>query len=198
MEKSMVSHPKLLAFAGSLRTGSYNKKLVKVAAHAAEAAGATMTYIDLKDFPMPIYDQDEFDEHGFPDTVIHLKRLMKESGGYLIASPEYNGSVSGVLKNVIDWTSRPEPGEAPLALSCFKGKVAGIMATSPGSLGGLRGLSHLRQILEGIGTLVIPNQVAVPNAKNVFDDQGTIVDKTQLSKIESIAKELANTAIKLG
>lgn len=193
----METHPNVLAFAGSLRTGSFNKKLVKIAANAADAAGGNVTYIDLKDYPMPLYDQDWFDEHGFPDTVLQLKSLMKASHGYLIASPEYNGSVSGVLKNVIDWVSRPEPGEVPLSLSCFKGKIAAIMATSPGGLGGLRGLNHLRQILEGVGTLVIPNQKAIPNASQAFDNAGHLVDESQQAAIESIGGKLTDIAAKL-
>jgi NAD(P)H-dependent FMN reductase len=193
----MEAHPKVLAFAGSLRTGSFNKQLVKIAANAADAAGASVTYVDLKDYPMPVYDQDWFDKNGFPDTVLQLKTLMKESQGYLISSPEYNGSVSGALKNMIDWTSRPEPGEVPLSLTCFKGKIAAIMSTSPGGLGGLRGLNHLRQILEGVGTLVIPDQKAVPNASQAFDQAGHLVDESQQAAIEAIGGKLADIAAKL-
>jgi NAD(P)H-dependent FMN reductase len=192
-----MASPKLLAFAGSLRKSSYNLMLAQVAAAGAQAAGAEVKVISLKDYPMPVYDQDWFDEHGFPESVLQLKALLKEHDGFLIASPEYNGSISGALKNAIDWASRSEPGEAPLALSCFKGKTAAIMATSPGGLGGLRGLSHLREILEGIGVLVIPEQKAVPAAMNVFSDAGELTDGGQKEAIAAIGERLALVTGKL-
>lgn len=183
--------PKLLAFAGSLRKSSYNYMLVQVAAAGAQAAGAEVKVIHLKDYPMPVYDQDWFDEHGFPDSVLQFKALLKSHDGCLIASPEYNGSVSGALKNAIDWASRSEPGEPPLALSCFKGKTAAIMATSPGGLGGLRGLSHLQSILMGIGVLVLPDQKAVPGAMSAFSASGELVDAAQKDAIAAIGAKLA-------
>ncbi|PSN14467.1 NADPH-dependent FMN reductase [filamentous cyanobacterium CCP5] len=189
--------PKLLAFSGSLRRDSLNAKLVKVAAEGARSAGAEVTYVHLKDFPMPVYDQDWFDEHGFPESVLNFKGLMKDHHGFLIASPEYNGSITGALKNVIDWASRSEPGESPLALSCFKGKTAAIMATSPGGLGGIRGLPHVRQILEGIGVLVIPQQKAVPNAYKMFNDVGQLTDDSQREGIEALGRQLATITAKL-
>ncbi|ASC74147.1 NADPH-dependent quinone reductase ArsH [Halomicronema hongdechloris C2206] len=192
-----MTTPKLLAFAGSLRRDSFNKKLVKIAAAGAEAAGAKVTYVDLKDYPMPIYDQDWFDQHGFPESVLQLKGLMKDHHGFLIASPEYNSSISGALKNMIDWTSRPEEGEAPLSLTCFKGKTAAIMATSPGGLGGLRGLNHVRSILENIGVLVIPDQKAIPGAYQAFDEAGNLVDEKTHDAIASIAAKLADVTAKL-
>jgi len=192
-----MTSPKLLAFAGSLRQGSFNKQLVKVAAEGAAAAGAKVTYVDLKDYPMPIYDQDWFDQHGFPESVLQLKALMKAHHGFLIASPEYNSSISGALKNMIDWTSRSEEGEPPLALTCFKGKTAAIMATSPGGLGGLRGLSHVRSILESIGVLVIPDQKAIPGAYQAFDQAGHLVDEKNRDAIASIGSKLADITAKL-
>lgn len=192
-----MKSPKLLAFAGSLRQKSFNHQLVQVAAEGARAAGAMVTVIRLKDYSMPIYDQDWFDANGFPASVLQLKALMKSHDGFLIASPEYNGSISGVLKNTIDWASRAEPGEAPLALSCFRGKTAAIMATSPGALGGLRGLSHVRNILEGIGVLVLPEQKAVPGATKMFDAAGNLTDETQREAIVSLGQRLAEITAKL-
>jgi chromate reductase len=192
-----MTPPKLLAFAGSLRRASFNHRLVQVAAEGAQQAGAEVKVISLKDFPMPVYDQDWFDEHGFPDSVLQLKALMKGHDGFLIASPEYNGSISGALKNAIDWVSRSEPGEAPLALSCFKGKTAALMATSPGGLGGLRGLSHVRAILEGVGVLVIPDQKALPNAFKIFDEAGKLTDEPQRDAIAALGAKLAEVTGKL-
>ena len=193
----MARQPKLLAFSGSLRKNSLNSLLVQVAAAGASQAGADVTTLHLKDFPMPIYDQDWFDEHGFRDSVLKLKALMRTADGFLIASPEYNGSLTGALKNMIDWTSRAEAGEDPLALSCFVGKTAAIMATSPGGLGGLRGLSHLRQILAGVGVLVLPAQQAVPNAFQVFDDNGHLTNDGKRQAILDLGATLAQTTAKL-
>ena len=141
----MAYTPRILAFAGSLRTDSYNKKLVKLAAAGARESGAEVTYLDLRDIPLPLYDGDLLDREGLPENARKLKELMKAHQGFLIASPEYNTSVPGVLKNAIDWASRAAEGEELMA--CFKDKIAAIMSTSPGSLGGLRGLIHLRAIL---------------------------------------------------
>lgn len=193
----MTRQPKLLAFSGSLRKNSLNTLLVQVAAAGASQAGAEVTTLHLKNFPMPLYDQDWFDEHGFPPSVLELKALMKAADGFLIASPEYNGSLTGALKNLIDWTSRAEEGEAPLALSCFAGKTAAIMATSPGGLGGLRGLSHLRQILSSMGVLVIPAQQAVPGAFQAFDANGHLTDDVQRQTILDLGATLAQTTAKL-
>ena len=137
--------PRILAFAGATRTESYNKKLIRAAAAIAEASGAAVTLLDLRDLNMPLYDGDLEATHGLPDGAKRLKAMLLEHDGLLISSPEYNSSISAVLKNSIDWASRPVQGQAPLAE--FRGKVAGIMAASPGMLGGLRGLVHLRAIL---------------------------------------------------
>ena len=121
-----------------------------------------MTLIDLRDFAMPLYDGDLEEREGLPANARVLKDLMLSHQGFLISSPEYNSSISAVLKNAIDWASRPVTGEAPLA--CFTGKAAAIMSASPGALGGLRGLVHLRSILGNINVLVLLDQVAVMSA----------------------------------
>ena len=125
-----MSTPKILAFAGSLRKDSVNKRLAKIASKAAEQAGAEVTYVDLADYQMPLYCQDFESEFGVPDTAIAFKELMKSHNGFLIASPEYNGSLTGIMKNTIDWMSRPYADDPRMA--CFDGKIAGIMAASPG------------------------------------------------------------------
>jgi len=186
---------KILAFAGSTRTDSYNKTLVKIAAAGAKSAGADVTYIDLRDFPMPIFDQDLEAQDGAPATVKQFKELLIARDGLLIASPEYNSSVSGLLKNAIDWASRPAPGEAPLA--CFTDKVAMIMSASPGGFGGLRGLVALRSILGNIRVLVLPDQVAIAQAHTAFNPNGTLKDPQQQAAIEGLGIKLAQTVAKL-
>lgn len=193
----MTNSAKILAFAGSTREGSFNKMLVKIAVEGAKTAGADVTYVDLRDLPMPLYDQDLEAKEGLPENVLKFKDLMKSHQGFLIACPEYNSSITPLLKNAIDWASRPEPGEPPLALTCFQGKVAGIMAASPGGLGGLRGLAHVRSILESIGVIVIPDQKAVSSAYSAFDEAGNLKDGDQRSAIEAIGAKLADVVAKL-
>ena len=115
--------------------------------------------------------------------------------GLLIASPEYNSSISGVLKNTIDWVSRPDPGEAPL--TCFVDKVAVIMSASPGALGGLRGLVHLQAILGNIKVIVLPDQIAVPKAYDAFNSDGTLKDAKQQAAVEKLGFNLAMVLAKL-
>ena len=186
---------KILAFAGSTRTDSFNKKLVKIAASGAREAGAEVTIIDLRDYPMPLFDEDLEKQEGLPSNARKLKDLMLAHQGLLISSPEYNSSLSGVLKNTIDWTSRQSDGEPPSA--CFKEKVAGLMSTSPGGLGGLRGLVHVRSILENMGVFVIPSQVTISKAHETFGLDGTLKDTKQEQKVKNIGINLYEILLKL-
>src|SRR5688572_20474350 len=121
--------PHVLAFAGSTRSESFNKQLVRLAAEDARAAGAEVTVIDLRDLPLPLFDEDLETENGLPENAKKLKALLREHDGFLIASPEYNSSISSVLKNAIDWASRPESDDEP-PLVAFRGKVAALMSAS--------------------------------------------------------------------
>ncbi len=188
--------PKILAFAGSTREGSYNKKLVKIAAAGARAAGAEVTDLDLRDLPMPLYDADLQEREGMPENAKRFKALLKEHAGFLISAPEYNSGITGVLKNAIDWASRSEPGEPSLV--CFTGKTAAIMAASPGALGGLRGLVHVRAILSNINVLVIPDQIAVPKANEAFGPDGKLLDAKRHAQIENLGGIVARLLAKLG
>jgi chromate reductase len=186
---------KILCFAGSLRRDSFNKKLVKLAMAAAQKAGAEVTYLDLKDLALPVYDGDLEAEQGLPDNAKKLKSMMKQHQAFLIAAPEYNSSITGALKNAIDWASRPEPGEKNL--ECFMGKVAGIMAASPGALGGLRGLVTVRSILENIGVMVVPDQIAIAKADQAFEADGSLKDEKQKATVEKIGRRVADVSEKL-
>jgi NAD(P)H-dependent FMN reductase len=187
--------PRILAFAGSLRRESWNKKLVRIAAAAAREAGADVTTLDLAEIPLPVYDGDLEQAEGIPANAKRLKELLKTHEGLLIASPEYNSSISGALKNAIDWASRAEPGEKPLA--CFDGKVAALLAASPGALGGLRGLVALRSILGNIRVLVLPEQLALPKANEAFDADGRFVDPKRQGTVEAIARRLVDVTSRL-
>lgn len=187
--------PRILCFAGSLRRDSLNKKLVKLAAQAAEDAGAETTVLDLKELSLPIYDGDIESEEGLPENAIRLKRLFKEHDGLLIASPEYNSSISAALKNAIDWASRPEPGEGQL--ECFTGKVAGLLAASPGAFGGLRGLVALRSILGNIKVIVIPEQFALSQANAAFNEDGSLKDPKHVKAMSAVAVRLTEVTARL-
>ncbi len=191
----MTNAPKILAFAGSTREASYNKVLVKIAAQGAKAAGAEVTVVDLRDLPMPLFDEDLEAKEGLPDNAKTFKDLLLAHQGFLIAAPEYNSSITPVLKNAIDWASRPLPGEPMLA--AYTNKVAVIMSASPGALGGLRGLVHVRSILSSIGVLVLPDQKAIPKAYEAFDADGRLKDSTQHAGVEQLGSKLATVLTKL-
>jgi chromate reductase len=180
--------PRILVFAGALRRESFNKKLARLAADAARAAGGEVTLVDLRDLPMPLYDGDVESSDGIPANAKRFKELMLAHDALFISSPEYNSSISGVLKNTIDWASRTEKGEAPLA--CFEHKVAALVAASPGLLGGLRGLVTVRSILSNIRVLVLPEQLAVSKAHEAFDAEGKLVDPKHQAMLEKIARRL--------
>lgn len=186
---------RILAFAGSLRKDSYNKKLVQIAAQAARGAGAEVTYIDLKDYPLPIFDEDLEKASGMPANGQKLKQMFIEHDGLLISAPEYNSSITAVLKNTLDWVSRSAPGEAPLI--GFTGKVATLMSASPGGLGGLRGLVHVRAILGNIGVVVLPDQLAISRAFEAFNADGTLKDAKLQAGVEGLGKTLAEFLKKL-
>ena len=190
-----MSTAKILAFAGSLRRDSYNKKLARYAAARAEAAGATVTVIDLRDYPLPLFDEDLEREQGTPAHAKELKRIFLEHDGLILACPEYNSSITAVLKNTIDWLSRKEGDEAPLA--CFAEKSALLLAASPGQLGGLRGLIATRAILGYINVLVLPEQLAVSKAHEAFDGTGHLVDAKQAARVDGMVKKLVDTVSKL-
>lgn len=187
--------PRILAFAGSTREDSVNRKLVRVAAAGARDAGAEVTILELRELALPLYDGDLEAREGLPPGARKLKDLMLAHQGLLISSPEYNSSVTPLLKNAIDWASRPAPGEAPLG--CFVGKVAALMSASPGALGGLRGLVHLRAILGNIKVIVLPDQMAVSKAHEAFNADGSLKDAAQQEAIRSLGSSLAAVLAKL-
>jgi chromate reductase len=191
-----MKKPRILAFGGSLRRDSFNQKLASAAAAGAREAGAEVTLIALRDFPLPLFDQEIEDSSGLPEAAKKLKALFREHDGLLIASPEYNSSVTAALKNAIDWVSRQETDDEP-ALSALSGKTAVIMSASPGALGGLRGLVHLRSILGNIGITVLPGQIAVSKAHEAFKPDGALKDDKQATGIRGLGAELAKHLTKM-
>jgi chromate reductase len=186
---------RILGFAGSAREDSFNKKLVRIALRGAEAPGAEVKSVDLRDYPLPLYDGDSESTNGLPESVAVLRSEFQKADGLLIASPEYNGFLSPMLKNTVDWLSRST--EASPDLSAFQGKVAAIMAASPSPLGGLRGLRGLRELLTNLGITVLPNQVTIRSAFTAFDQDGNIVDDAHAKQVEALGAELTVMATKL-
>jgi len=181
---------KILAFSGSSRKGSYNQKMVEIAASGAKNAGAEVTVIDLADYPMPIFNQDLEAKQGMPDNALAFKQRLIEHDGFLIASPEYNSAFSPLLKNVIDWASRATTENEPPLLA-YQGKTAAIMAASPGALGGIRGLVFLRMLLGNMGVTILPEQQALRQAFKAFNDDGSLIDNKQQQAIMSLGEKLA-------
>jgi chromate reductase len=181
---------KILVFGGSTRAGSFNRKLARAAAEAIRKKGAEVTLVNLSDYPMPLYEGDLEAAQGLPPMAKAFKELMVDHDAFAIASPEYNGSFPALVKNVIDWISRPAPGEPPLA--AFGGKIAALFSASPGQGGGRRGLKHVRELLEMIGVTVLGEQVLIPRATQAFDAAGELARPEDRAAVERLAADLYN------
>lgn len=192
----MSQSPKLVAFAGSTRSGSYNQAILDVVSDAAEQAGAEVDRINLADFPMPLFDQDLESREGLPETVVALKARFAAADGFLLASPEYNSAFSPLMKNVIDWCSRAETEDEP-PLSVYQGKSALLIAASPGGLGGIRGLYALRSVFQNISVTVFPSMLAVGSAYELVDEAGALTDEKWKGRLESVAKDYVDFAGRL-
>jgi chromate reductase len=191
-----MTKPVLIALSGSTRSGSYNSAVLTVAVEAARSAGAEVDFIDLRDFPMPIFQQDLEEKEGLPEAVKELKARFRKADGFLIASPEYNSAFSPLLKNTIDWCSRAESDdEAPL--SAYAGKSALLLSASPGALGGLRGLTALRALLQNIRVTVFPEMLSVGSAHEVIGEDGSVSDPKWERRIRRLVENYATFAGKL-
>lgn len=191
----MTAASKLLFFSGSTRTGSHNKKLARGAAEVARENGVEATLADLRDYPMPLYDGDLEARDGQPENARKLKAEILAHDGVFIAAPEYNASITPLLKNTIDWVSHvpPDAGETPK--QAFTGRVFALGSASTGGMGGLRGLVTLRTVLElGLGALVLPDQFAVPRAHQAFGEDGRLLDKDSETRLAAIIRKLARAA----
>ena len=195
MSRPQITIPRILAFSGSSRRDSWNRKILEVAAAGARETGADVTIVTLADYPMPIYNADWHVEHGVPPAMLELRALMMASQGLLIASPEYNASITPLLKNTIDWVSQAvdgEGGDAP-----FRGKVGGLMGASNGAFGTIRALPHVSYILANLGVLMLP-VVAVPAVAKAFDAAGVMTDERAKKRLTDLGARLARTITSLG
>ncbi|MEK7951848.1 NADPH-dependent FMN reductase [Luteolibacter soli] len=188
---------KLLILPGSARRDSVNRKLAGLAAQLAAEAGAEVDLIDPADYELPIFNGDLEDAEGLPDAAKRLKAKFLAANAVVFVSPEYNSSVTPLMKNFIDWVSRQETDDEP-SLAAYRGKVAGLLSASPGALGGLRGLVHLRSILGNIGVLVVPKQFALSGAYGKFDEGGKLTDESAVKSVKGVVEEVISVAGKLG
>ena len=190
---------RILVFAGSARRDSFNKKLARVAAEYARAAGGEVTLIDLYDYPMPIYHGDPEAAEGMPENARKLREIFLANDALLIASPENNSSVSSLLKNTLDWLSR-DIGDGKgtnSGLAPYRGKVAAMLGASPGAFGTVRAMPHLRQILSVLGVTVLGNQVPVPRADKAFDASGALIEERVALSVKNLASALVEVTRKL-
>ena len=186
--------PKILIMAGSLRAGSHNARLAALAAKEFALADADVTRISLADYPLPLMDADFLAASGLPRQAVELKAMLTAHQGVFIASPEYSASISPLLKNAIDWMSRPGERSEP-SYAAFKGRVFAVGSAANGAAGGVRGLMALRQVLElGCGALVIPEQINVGRAGEAFDDMDNLKDENLATALKTLVRRLVELA----
>lgn len=187
---------KLMAFAASTRRDSFNRKLFPYLVEGAQRAGAEVTVVDLADYPMAIYQGDDEAEHGMPESAVKLLDILAEQDGLIVVTPEYNGSFPPLLKNTLDWMSRPDPS-GQSGLRHFKDKVTAISSASPGGFGGVRSLLSTRQYLTVLGMLVIPDQVTLSRAGQAFDANGKLTDERTAAAALAVGARLVEVAGRL-
>jgi chromate reductase, NAD(P)H dehydrogenase (quinone) len=186
----MPDVPRILAFSGSARRESLNKKLLAAVVEAARGAGAEVTVIDFNELPLPIYHGDLEDAEGMPANAQKLVESILQHDALLIASPEYNSQMTPLLKNAIDWCTRAD--ENP-----FKGKVAAVVSASPGMFGGVRSMTLVRQLLTHLGCHVVPTQCVLPHADKAFDEHGALREERARKNAQTVAQELVRVARKM-
>jgi chromate reductase, NAD(P)H dehydrogenase (quinone) len=189
----------ILIFAGSSRINSINRQLAKEAARLVREADCEPTYIDLSDLNIPLYNAD-LEARGTPGAVIRLKEIMHAHAGWMITSPEYNGSYTSLLKNTIDWASSPAKTGAECSddeaaywksgTKPFAGKVVGLLSASPGMMGGLRSLDHLAPLLRNLQCWLAPQQFALGKADEAFDAQGRLTDEATVQKVKAVVDQV--------
>jgi NAD(P)H-dependent FMN reductase len=186
--------PKILVIPGSLRAASHNTRLAALAAKELALAEAEVTRISMADYPLPLFDAEMTAEIGPPQNALQLQRMLEAHQGVFITSPEYSASVTPLVKNTLDWLSRSR-GRGEPTYAAFRNRVFAIGAASSGPGGGMRSLLALRQILElGCGALVIPEQIAVANAAEAFDEMDNLKDPSDAAAMTAMARRLVELA----
>jgi chromate reductase len=185
-----MAAPRILAFAGSSRRESLNRKFLAVGVEEARAAGGEVTLITLADYPLPLFNGDLEEAEGMPAPAAALVRLVREHAALLIASPEYNSLITPLLKNTLDWCSRDDDNP-------FAGKAAAVLTASPGPFGGSKSGLAARQLLGRLGCVLVPRECALPRAPAAFDEQGRLKDARTLAGVRAAATELVRLASRL-
>ena len=182
----MNSTPRILAFSGSARRESLNRKLLGIAVDAVRAAGGEVTLLDLNDYPLPLYHGDLEDAEGLPAPATRLIELIVQHPALLIASPEYNSMITPLLKNTIDWCTRGDDNP-------FEGKVAAVVSASPGALGGARSLKMAQQLLLHLGAHIVPGNTILPQAHKAFAPDGSLLEPRSQASVQTLAQKLVET-----
>jgi NAD(P)H-dependent FMN reductase len=186
----MNRRPRILAFSGSARRESLNRRLLAVVAVAVQQAGGDVTLLDLNDHALPLYHGDLEDAQGLPANAAKLIGLIKDHDGLLVASPEYNSFLTPLLKNTLDWCTRGDDDP-------FPGRAAAVVSASPGAYGGIRSLQHARHLLLHLGCHIVPAQCSLPRAHEAFDDAGGLKDARARTAVEAVAIDLVRLATRL-
>ena len=189
----MSDVPKILAFSGSARAASVNKKFISIGARAAEGAGARVTLVDMADFDAPLYNGDLETERGLPDTMKAFKALMLDHHGFLISTPEYNGFFPALIKNTFDWCTRAEV-EGENGMAATMGKPVGLMAASPGGLGGVRVIPRLRDCLAEYGCMAVSGFATLPGAMEAFNEDGSLKSEHAQNTVNGLVQRLVAAA----
>ncbi len=184
-----MTQPRILAFAGSTRKESFNRKLLRVAVEAAVGAGLEVDHVELADYPIAIFNEDLEAEHGQDANAKRLRRKLEASDGLLLACPEYNGSITPLMKNTLDWLSRSEQGGP--GVEVYRDKTALLIGASPGRLGASRAMGHLNDVLGNIGVDVLPERFSLPRASEAFDPSGELADAERRRDLEKRIREFA-------
>ncbi|MDT8449575.1 MAG: NAD(P)H-dependent oxidoreductase [Wenzhouxiangellaceae bacterium] len=184
-----MSQPKVLAFAGSTRRASFNRRLLAVAVPMLGGAGADVRHFELADYPMPLFNEDIEAELGQHENATRVRRMMLEADAFMLACPEYNSSITPLMKNVIDWVSRAEDGGGNL--DAYKNKRALLLGASPGRRGGARAIATVASILRNIGTEVYPEHFALPAAGDAFGDVGGLACAEHETELRRVVRGFA-------
>lgn len=193
---SRMLTPRILVFAGSVRTGAFSGKVADVAQRELALAEAEVTRISLGDYPLPLMDEDLERQQGLPQPALHLARQILAHDGLLIVSPEYNASIPPLLKNALDWVSRVRH-DGDKNVRPFADKAVALCSSSDGVFGGMRGLYHLRAVLMACGSEVVTPQCSIGHASTAFDENGALVDERTRSQMETVCRVLVERAAQM-
>ena len=193
-----MNKPRIVVMAGSRRREALSRRVAAACVRALDAAGAEVERVELDDYPAPLYDGDLEAGSGLPEGIVRLQRVLYASDGLLVVNPEYNGSLTPLLKNTLDWCSRPNPADPERSGGkVYAGRAAAVVGSSPGALGGMRVLFHIRDVLGYLGMQVIPQQLAVGKAGEAVGDDDRLRDAAQQDMLDKLAAALVDTARRL-